>query len=77
MQLEDRWFDEIWAAAARRLVTDGVPPSSYAGNTEARGPRGPAPPPHPLSFDETGFPIQQAVPTLSERLRRLASERFE
>jgi hypothetical protein len=72
MQLEDRWFDEIWAAAARGLVMDDELSPSYAGSTEARDPRGPAPPPQPLSFDDNGFPIRQPVPTLAERLRRLA-----
>jgi hypothetical protein len=77
MQLEDRWFDEIWAAAARGLVMDDELSPSYAGSTEARDPRGPAPPPQPLSFDDNGFPIRQPMPTLTERLRRLASDSVE
>jgi hypothetical protein len=78
MQLEDHWFDEIWAAAAQGFATDDELSASYAGCTEARGPRGPAPPPpQPLSFDENGFPIRQPVPTLTERLRRLANEPVE
>jgi hypothetical protein len=77
MHHRDRWFDETWAAIVQQLVLDDEYVSSYAGDTEARGRRGPAPPPHPLSFDASGFPVRQPVPTLTERLWRLTSERVE
>jgi hypothetical protein len=74
MRLDDTWADARWAAVVLHLVENDAEPSSYAGQTGARDRRGPAPPaPHPLSFDASGFPVAQSVPTLTERLRRLTS----
>ena len=67
-QAQGRWLHAVDAALSER---EGEERYQLRQREMKRGRNGRAGPPRPLEFDESGFPIPQAIPGFVQRVGRL------